>query len=61
LEAQLRELQVAGCDKVFQEQVSSVGRRERLDAALEFVREGDALVVTRLCRLARSTSHTLSG
>jgi DNA invertase Pin-like site-specific DNA recombinase len=59
LEAQLRELQLAGCEKVFQEQVSSVGRRERLSAALEFVREGDALVVTRLCRLARSTSHLL--
>ena len=59
LEAQLRELQLAGCEKVFQEQVSSVGRRKRLSAALEFVREGDALIVTRLCRLARSTSHLL--
>src|SRR5688572_21574244 len=59
LEAQLRELQAAGCEKVFQEQVSSVGRRERLEAALEFVRDGDTLVVTRLCRLARSTAHLL--
>ena len=33
LEAHLRELQVAGREKMFQEQVSSVGRRERLGAA----------------------------
>src|SRR3712207_4280554 len=59
LEAQLRELQAAGCEKVFKEQVSSVGRRERLAAALELVRDGDTLVVTRLCRLARSTAHLL--
>jgi DNA invertase Pin-like site-specific DNA recombinase len=59
LEAQLRELQAAGCEKMFQEQVSSVARRERLEAALEFVREGDVLIVTRLDRLARSTQHLL--
>jgi DNA invertase Pin-like site-specific DNA recombinase len=59
LESQLRELQAAGCEKVFQEQVSSLARRERLEAALEFVREGDVLVVTRLDRLARSTQHLL--
>ena len=31
----------------------------RLEAALDFIREGDTLVVTRLCRLARSTAHLL--
>ncbi len=40
--------------KIFQEQVSSLGKRAHLEAALEFVREGDMLVVTRLDRLARS-------
>ena len=54
LEAQLRELAAAGCEKTFQEQVSSVAERIQLGAALEFVREGDILVVTKLDRLARS-------
>jgi len=59
LEAQLRDLQAAGCEKVFKEQVSSVDTtaREQLDAALDFVREGDHLVVTKLDRLARSVAH----
>ncbi|WP_318031053.1 recombinase family protein [Rhizobium ruizarguesonis] len=35
-------------------------RRASAKAALDFVREGDTLVVTRLDRLARSTSHLLS-
>lgn len=54
LEAQLRDLTAAGCEKVFQEQVSSVAEREQLEAALEFVRAGDAFTVTKLDRLARS-------
>jgi|tagenome__1003787_1003787.scaffolds.fasta_scaffold20805859_1 DNA invertase Pin-like site-specific DNA recombinase len=32
---------------------------EQLEAALDFVRAGDTLVVTRLCRLPRSTCHLL--
>ncbi len=56
-EAQLRELQALGCGKVFREQVSSVASRPQLEAALEFAREGDALVVTKLDRLARSVTH----
>jgi DNA invertase Pin-like site-specific DNA recombinase len=59
LEVQLEELKAAGCEKVFSEQVSSVGRRERLESALEFIREGDTLVVTKLDRLARSVRHLL--
>ncbi len=54
LEAQERELIAAGAGKVFTEQVSSVAQRDQLDAALEFIREGDTLLVTRLDRLARS-------
>jgi DNA invertase Pin-like site-specific DNA recombinase len=53
-EAQRRELKDAGCDKVFAEQVSSVATRERLSQALDYIREGDVLVVTKLDRLARS-------
>ena len=53
-EAQQRELQAAGCEKIFSEQVSSVAKRDQLDASLDYVREGDVLVVTKLDRLARS-------
>lgn len=46
------------CDKVFQEKKSgAAGKRPRLNDCLEYVREGDTLVVTRLDRLARSTLH----
>jgi DNA invertase Pin-like site-specific DNA recombinase len=59
LEAQIRELKVAGVEKIFTEQVSAIGKRPQLDAALEFIREGDTLIVTKLDRLARSTQHLL--
>ena len=54
LEAQLRDLTLAGCEQVFSEQVSSVAPRAELEAALKFARRGDTLVVTKLDRLARS-------
>lgn len=54
LAAQLRDLGGVGCERIFQEQVSSVAKRDQLDAALSFIREGDVLVVTKLDRLARS-------
>jgi DNA invertase Pin-like site-specific DNA recombinase len=57
LEAQERDLQALGCGKIFLEQTSSVGPREALEAALDYVREGDTLVVTKLDRLARSVVH----
>jgi DNA invertase Pin-like site-specific DNA recombinase len=57
LEAQLRDLKVAGCAKIFEEQVSSVAERSQLKAALDYAREGDTLVVTKLDRLARSARH----
>ena len=59
-EAQVRELAAAGCEKTFQEQVSSVAHRIQLHAALEFVRDGDILVVTKLDRLARSVQDLMA-
>ena len=59
LEAQERELRAAGCDKIFAEQVSSVAQREQLEAALDYVREGDTFTVTKLDRLARSVGDLL--
>ena len=56
LDIQLDKLQ--HCDKIFQEKVSSLSsKRTQLQACLEYVREGDSLIVTRLDRLARSTLH----
>ncbi len=46
------------CDKTYQEKKSgSSSQRPTLNACLEYVRQGDTLVVTRLDRLARSTLH----
>ena len=57
-EAQLKQLKAAGCEKVFSEQVSAVATtREQLEAALDFVREGDVFVCCKLDRLARSVPH----
>jgi DNA invertase Pin-like site-specific DNA recombinase len=53
--AQVRDLQAAGCTKIFQEQASSIAKRGELKHALEYVRGGDTLVVTKVDRLARST------
>jgi DNA invertase Pin-like site-specific DNA recombinase len=58
-DAQLRDLEGAGCDKVFKEQVSSMAQRDQLEAVLEFIRTSDTLVVTKLDRLARSTADLL--
>ena len=59
LEAQERELWAAGCDKIFGEQVSLVAQRAQLEAALDYVREGDTFTVTKLDRLARSVGDLL--
>jgi DNA invertase Pin-like site-specific DNA recombinase len=49
-----------GCDKIFREQVSSVARRQQLEAALDYVRDGDQFVCTKLDRLARSVGALLA-
>jgi DNA invertase Pin-like site-specific DNA recombinase len=48
---------LSGCDKIFKEKRSGVdvGRPE-LKACLEYLRQGDTLLVTKLDRLARSTA-----
>lgn len=46
------------CKKIFQEKKSGTNyKRSQLEACLEYVREDDTLVITRLDRLARSTLH----
>lgn len=56
LDVQLEKLAKAGCTKVYREKRSGrqADNRPELQAALEYVREGDVLVVSRLDRIARS-------
>lgn len=58
-EAQLRDLNHVGVEKIFSEKVSSIGQRDALTGALDYVRDGDTLVITKLDRLARSTADLL--
>jgi len=58
--AQVMRLEAAGCQRIFTETISSrVEHRPQLQACLEYLREGDALVAVRLDRLARSTRELL--
>ena len=58
---QLRALEAAGCDRVFTDQISSRKKlRPQLEAAFEFLRAGDSLVVWKFDRLARSTAEMLT-
>ncbi len=59
-EAQQDALKEVGCEKVFAEQISSIAQRKQLEAALDYIREGDVLVVTKLDRLARSMPDLLT-
>jgi DNA invertase Pin-like site-specific DNA recombinase len=56
LDAQIRDLQTLGVERIFSEQTSSIGPRAQLEAALDFIRDGDVLVVIKLDRLARSVA-----
>ena len=55
-ETQRERLEASGCERVFAERVSgkSMEGRKQLEICLNFIREGDQLVVTKLDRLARS-------
>jgi DNA invertase Pin-like site-specific DNA recombinase len=59
LDAQERDLRAAGAEEMYREQASSVGTRAALATCLGFLRKGDALVVTKPDRLARSTRELL--
>lgn len=61
LDVQLEQLEAIGCEKIFAETGSARAgsARKELAAVLEWVREGDVLVVTRLDRLARSLTDAL--
>ncbi|MBB3147741.1 DNA invertase Pin-like site-specific DNA recombinase [Phyllobacterium trifolii] len=60
LEAQERDLRAAGVTKLYSEQTSSIADRSELKRALDYVRENDVFVVTKLDRLARSIADLLA-
>jgi DNA invertase Pin-like site-specific DNA recombinase len=56
LNLQVEKLKEYGCEKIFMEKQSGAkSDREELKKALEYLREGDKLVVYKIDRLARST------
>lgn len=60
LDLQIDELEKAGCTKIFQEKISSGKQREQLNLCLDYLRDGDTLVVWKLDRLGRTTRNLLS-
>jgi DNA invertase Pin-like site-specific DNA recombinase len=62
LDIQIAKLKAAGCEIVRSETGSGASRigRAELETVLQFVREGDELVVHRLDRLGRSTRDVLN-
>lgn len=61
LATQREALEADGCERIFEDTISGAkSKRPGLDALLEFLREGDRLVVTRLDRLGRTRVDTLN-
>ncbi len=56
LDIQVKRLIESGCEKIFSEKFTGKtgSQRAQLEAALNYIREGDIFVVTKLDRLARS-------
>lgn len=60
LDLQIDALKAAGCEKIFIEKASGAQRdRPELQAAIEYARSGDTLVVWKLDRLARSIKQLI--
>jgi DNA invertase Pin-like site-specific DNA recombinase len=61
LDAQVTQLEAAGCARVFREKVSGAKTdRAELKKLLRSLRDGDVMLVTRLDRLARSARDLLN-
>jgi len=58
LEVQLDKLNKVGCDKIYHEKQSGkTAARPEFQKCMNYLREGDTLVITKLDRLARSVIH----
>lgn len=61
LSLQTTALERAGCDRIYSEHASGAkADRPQLTAALNYMREGDMLVVWKLDRLGRSVQHLVA-
>ena len=61
VELQLDALKNCGCEKIFQEQVSSVkDKRPQLESCLQALRAGDTLYIWRLDRLGRNLKDLIN-
>lgn len=61
LDLQIDALKKAGCEKIYQEQLSaSLEERPKLSEMVSNLRKGDTIVVWKLDRLARSLKHLLT-
>jgi DNA invertase Pin-like site-specific DNA recombinase len=60
IEPQVAALKAAGCNRIYQEQISGVEpTRPELLSMLDYCRKGDVIVCTRLDRIGRSTADIL--
>jgi len=58
LDVQIEKLESYGCDKIYKDKKSgTTADRFELKQCLDYVRDGDELIITKLDRLARSTLH----
>ena len=58
LDVQLSKLHAANCDRIYKEKCSGkTAARPEFQACMNYLREGDTLVISRLDRLARSVVH----
>lgn len=60
LDVQVGQLKAASCEKIFSEKISGrEGSRPQLGALMNYVREGDTVICTKMDRIARSTKQLL--
>lgn len=60
LDSQIDVLKDYGCNRIFSEKVSGRKyKRTELDKCLDYMREGDTLVITKLDRLGRTTKQLI--
>jgi DNA invertase Pin-like site-specific DNA recombinase len=59
--SEIDELKAAGCTEIFEDVISGAStERAGLDACLDTLNQGDALVVVALDRIGRSTAHVIA-